>query len=60
MQVAVLLPSSVVTVIVAVPFATAVTFPFASTVATFASLVLKFTFLFVAFAGATVAFSSTV
>ena len=55
-----MLPSSVVTVIVAVPFATAVTFPFASTVATFASLVLKFTFLFVAFAGATVAFSSTV
>ena len=45
---------------VAVPFPAAVTFPFASTVATFSLLVVNVTFLFVAFSGATVAVRSTV
>ena len=59
-QAAVFSPSSVVTVMVAFPFATALTFPFPSTVATFSSLVSNITFLFVAFSGATVAVRSTV
>ena len=58
--VALLLPSTVVTVIVQVPFATAVTFPFASTVATFVLLDVHVTLLSVASAGATVAVSCTV
>ena len=53
--VAVLLPSAVVTVMVAVPFATAVITPLLLTVAIFALLELQVTFLFVAVAGATVA-----
>ena len=57
--VALLLPSTVVTVIVQVPFATAVTFPFASTVATFVLLDVHVTLLSVASAGATVAVSCT-
>ncbi len=56
-QAAVLPPSSVVAVMVAVPGAMAVTFPVASTVAIFSSLVLHFTVLLVAFSGATVAVS---
>ena len=44
-QAAVFFPSSVVTVMVAVPFPAAVTFPFASTVATFSLLVVNVTFL---------------
>ena len=42
-QIAVKLPSSVVAVMVQVPFPTAATFPFASTVATFGSLVFRIT-----------------
>ena len=53
-QVAVLLPSAVVTVIVAVPTALAVTFPLL-TVAMFVLLLLQVTFLFVASEGVTVA-----
>ncbi len=53
--VAVLLPSCVVTVIVAVPTATAVTKPAVLTVATEALLLLHVTFVLVALAGATVA-----
>jgi hypothetical protein len=52
-QVAVLLPSCVVTVIVALPADTAVTTPFV-TVATEEALLLHVTLLFVAFAGKTV------
>ena len=48
-------PSSVVTVIAALPGATAVTSPVAETVATFSSLDDQLTFLFVAFSGRTVA-----
>ena len=48
-------PSAVVTVIVAVPLATAVTLPFASTVATASLLDVQVTVLFVALAGETVA-----
>ena len=59
-QVAVLLPSAVVTVIVAVPDATAVTFPEVETVATLVLLLLQVTFLFVALLGATVAVSVSV
>ena len=55
LQLAVLPPSSVVAVMVAVPAATAVTLPFSSTVAIFWSLVVHFTALLVAFSGATVA-----
>ena len=58
-HVAVLPPSTVVTVMVAVPFAFAVTTPFA-TVATAGLLLSHVTALFVAFAGATVAASVTV
>ena len=58
--VAVFSPSVVVTVIVQVPFATAVTFPFASTVATFVLLDAHFTLLSAAFSGVTVAVSCTV
>lgn len=54
-QVAVKLPSSVVTVMVAVPAATAVTLPVLSTVATLVSLEDQVTFLLVALAGFTVA-----
>jgi hypothetical protein len=54
LQVAVLLPSSVVTVMVAVPALTAVIVP-PDTVATVGALVLHVTFLFVALEGATVA-----
>ena len=53
----VLFPSAVVTVIVAVPAAFAVTFPSLSTVAIAPSLLLHVTFLLVAFAGATFALS---
>ena len=53
-HVAVLLPSTVLTVIVVVPTATAVTVPLL-TVATLVLLLVQVTFLFVAFAGATVA-----
>ena len=59
-QVAVLLPSAVVTVIVAVPDATAVTFPAVETVATLVLLLLQVTFLFVALLGETVAVSVSV
>ena len=48
-------PSSVVTVIAALPGATAVTSPVAETVATFSSLDDQLAFLFVAFSGRTVA-----
>ena len=58
--VAVLLPSTVFAVIVAVPSATPFTFPFSSTVATDVLLLSQVTFLFVAFSGATVAVSCTV
>ena len=58
--VAVLLPSTVFTVIVAVPSLRPLTLPFSSTVATDVSLLSQVTFLFVAFSGATVAVSSTV
>ena len=54
-QVAVLPPSFVLTVIVAVPSATAVIFPLLSTVATFSSLEVQVTDLSVASAGNTVA-----
>ena len=50
-QVAVLLPSTVAAVIVAVPGATAVTLPQVSTVATDSSLLLQVMILFVAFSG---------
>ena len=53
-HVAVLSPSSVLTVIIAVPAFTAVTFPF-STVATSVLLELQVTFLFEALSGVTVA-----
>ena len=56
-QIAVKPPSSVVAVMVQVPFPTAVTFPFASTVATFGSLDVQMTFLLTALSGATVAVS---
>ena len=59
-HVAVLLPSFVLTVIVAVPDATAVTFPEELTVATLVLLLLQLTFLFVAFDGVTVAVSVSV
>ncbi|MPM25258.1 hypothetical protein SDC9_71748 [bioreactor metagenome] len=52
------LPSFVVTVIVAFPSPTAVTFPFSSTFATFSSLVSQVTSLFVASAGEILAFNS--
>ena len=55
-QLAVLLPSAVVTVMVAVPAATGVTNPFA-TVATLSLFELQVTALFVALLGATVAVS---
>ena len=58
-QVAVLPPSSVVTVMVAVPGATAVTTP-SVTVAMLASLVLHVTFLLVALSGSIVAVSRAV
>ena len=54
-QVAVKLPSAVVTVMAALPFATAVTTPLASTVATPGASELQLTVWFVAVAGATVA-----
>ena len=54
-QDAVLFPSSVVTVILAVPVVTAVTSPFSSTVAASGLDDSQVTFLFVAFSGATVA-----
>ena len=54
-QVAFLFPSAVVTVMVAVPAATAVTLPFESTFATLVLLELQLTFLLVAFSGFTVA-----
>ena len=57
LQVAVLLPSSVVTVIVAVPSETAVTKPLEETVATEGELVVQLTLLFVASDGRTVAVS---
>ncbi len=57
MQVAVLPPSAVVTVMVAVPVPTAVTFPLASTVATAGLLEVHVTDLLSASAGATVAVS---
>lgn len=53
-QVAVKLPSTVVTVMVAVPFATAVTRPLLLTVATLPLLVDQVTALFEAFDGLTV------
>ena len=60
-QVAVLLePSAVLTVIVALPFATAVTRPFVSTVATAVLLLVHVTFLFVASLGITLAISCKV
>ena len=60
LQIAVLFPSTVVTVTTAVPSAFAVTFPSSSTVATSSLSLEKFTCLFVAFFGATVAVSCTV
>ena len=54
-QVAVLLPSCVVTVIVAVPHFWAVITPYASTLATDASLELQIRFVFVEFEGIIVA-----
>ena len=57
-QVAVKPPSSVVTVIVAVPDATAVTLPVLSTVAIDESLEVQLTFLFDALDGVTVAVST--
>ena len=54
---AVLSPSAVVTVMVAVPALWAVTFPFPSTVATLELLEDQVTFLFVALFGSTVAVS---
>jgi hypothetical protein len=59
-QVAVLLPSSVLTVMVAEPADTAVTMPLLLTVATDVLLLLQVTFLFVAFVGSTVAERVTV
>jgi copper chaperone CopZ len=59
-QVAVLPPSTVVTVIVAVPAATGVTTPELLTVATVVLLDDQFTFLFAAFDGLTVAVSEPV
>ena len=59
-QVAVLLPSSVVTVIFASPSLTAVTLPLPSTVAIFVLSDFHVTFLLVAFSGATVATNVTV
>ena len=59
-QVAVFSPSSVVTVIVAVPSATPVTKPFWSTVAFVSSLLLHATFLLDASEGAIVAVSLVV
>ena len=56
---AVFLPSFVVTVIFVVPFPTAVTFPFASTTATFLFLDFQVTVLFDAFFGNTAALSFT-
>ena len=56
LQVAVLFPSSVVAVIVAVPAAIAVTLPVKSTVATLELLLVHVTFLFVAFVGTTISF----
>ena len=53
--VAVLLPSTDVAVIIAVPFASAVTFPVLSTDATLGLLLVNVTDLFEAFAGAIVA-----
>ena len=55
LHVAVLLPSSVVTVIVAVPSATPLITPSSSTVATASLLLLQLIFLLVAFAGVIVA-----
>ncbi len=55
MHLAVLLPSTVLTVISVVPALTATTFPLVSTVAMVESLDDHVTFLFVAFAGKTVA-----
>jgi hypothetical protein len=54
-QVAVLLPSAVLTVIIALPVETALTWPLADTVATAVLLLLHNTYWFVALAGATVA-----
>ena len=59
-QVAVLPPSCVLTVIVAVPSYTAVIVPLLSTVATFVSLEVQVTSLFVAFSGNTVAVNFSV
>ena len=60
-QVAVLLePSAALAVMVALPLATAVTKPFASTVATEVLLLLHVTLLLVAFSGVTVAVSCSV
>ena len=53
-------PSSVVTIMTAVPSATAVTVPSASTVATAESLLSNVTFLFVASSGVIVTFSAPV
>ena len=60
LQVAVLFPSSVVTVMVAVPSETAVTRPDEETVATDVKLDFQLTFLFVALEGLTVAVSCPV
>ena len=57
MQVAVFSPSTVLTVMVAVPLRTPVTRPFSSTVATEGSLLSHVTVLFVALSGSTVAVS---
>jgi hypothetical protein len=59
-HVAVLLPSTVVTVMIALPGDTAVTKPFDDTVATDEALVLHVTFLLVALVGATVAIKVSV
>jgi hypothetical protein len=59
-QVAVLFPSAVVTVMVALPAAKAVTKPFDDTVATEVELLLHDTFLFVALEGAMVAVNVSV
>ena len=59
-QSAVMPPSMVVAVIIAVPTATAVTSPVSETVAVFVSLLVQVTSLFVALSGSTVAISCSV
>jgi len=55
----VMLPSTVVTVIVAIPALTPTTFPLEETVATVGSLVVQVTLLLVALVGAMISFKLT-